>query len=436
MAQVRPFQPFAYKEEFFQDIEKLIAPPYDVISPEALQALHNVHPKNITHLTLPEGDGNNRYEAAGTILAEWIADGTLTQRPAPALYPYTQTFEHPETGKTITRVGFITALKLEPFSNGVVLPHERTLSGPREDRLSLMNTTNANLESIFGMYPDPENRSLELLHQIIGTNAPMFDVTDQSGVRHTLWEITDPELIKATCSIMEEQKVYIVDGHHRYETALNYRNLQRAANPDLPTDHPVDSIMIYLSPMSDPGLVLLPTHRVIHSVSGFEIETLIEGMTPFFEIAEQDSAEQGFAALKSAQGTTAFLLLTANRFLLATLKQGIDITELSGNDVPEAVAKLDVSVLHIFLLERLLGVDRTAQEAQLNLGYAKSTADAIAALDKPETQLVVAMNPPRFEQVEEVAGSGDVMPQKSTYFYPKLASGLLVNRLEAETVKV
>lgn len=429
MAQVRPFQPLAYKEDLFPEIEQLIAPPYDVISASALEALHALHPQNITHLTLPSGEGQNRYEAAGMILNEWVENGTLSRRPAPALYPYTQTFEHPETGDIITRIGFITALKLEPFSNGSVLPHERTLSGPREDRLSLMKTTNANLESIFGMYPDPESASLNLLHSLTSQSEPLIDATDQGGVRHRLWEVTDPNHIAETAGMLEEQIVYIVDGHHRYETALNYRTLQREANPNLPTDHPVDSIMIYLTPMSDPGLVLLPTHRVLHSIPDFTLETLVDGMQPYFEITEQESPEKGFEALKDAADTVSFLLMTGDRSLLARMKQGTDVTELTGSNVPEAVAKLDVSVLHIFLLENLIGVDRAAQEAQTNLRYVKNSADAISAAGDPDTQLVIAMNPPGFEQVEEVAGSGDVMPQKSTYFYPKLASGLLVNQL-------
>lgn len=407
-----------------------MAPPYDVISTERLAELRRLHPNNITHLTLPEGEGAERYQRAGQILSEWLREHVLERRPAPAFYLYTQTFAHPESGEQITRHGFIGTLHLEPFSAGSVLPHERTLSGPREDRLSLMETTAANLEPIFGMYPDPENTSLELLQNAMESADLFIDVVDQGGVRHRMVEVTDAPTITALAGDVARQNVYIVDGHHRYETALNYRKMRRDAEPDLPENDPVDSIMIYLSPMSDPGLVILPTHRIIHSLPSFDFDSVLESLAPYFTVVPYDTPEEGFRHLRAVPETIALLLLVPGRQVLATLKPGTTGSDLVGADQPQAVAELDVSVLHHFLLERLLGIDRAAQEAQRNLHYAKSTADAIAALNKPGTQLVAAMNPPRFPQVQAVAGSGHVMPQKSTYFYPKLASGLLLNRLD------
>lgn len=430
MAQITPFQPYTYNSDLRERIEDLVAPPYDVITPERLAELRRLHPLNITHLTLPEGEGSARYEHAGNLLSEWLGRNVLERRPQPAFYLYTQTFTHPESGGRITRHGFIGALHLEPFSTGNVLPHERTLSGPREDRLSLMETTAANLEPIFGMYPDPERKSLKLLQRGMEEGEPFIDVIDQGGVRHIVREVTDQSTIAALAEQVAGQKVYIVDGHHRYETALNYRKLRRDAEPDLPEGDPVDSIMIYLSPMSDPGLVILPTHRIVHSLPTFDFDMLLESLTPYFTLIPYGKPEEGFDALGAAGDNIALLLLVPGRQVLATLKPGTKGSDLVGTGPAEAVAELDVSVLHHFVLERLLGIDRVAQEAQQNLHYAKSTADAVAALGRPETQLVVGMNPPRFSQVEDVAGSGDVMPQKSTYFYPKLASGLLVNRLD------
>lgn len=430
MAQITPFQPYTYNRNLRSQIKDLVAPPYDVITPERLAELRQLHPNNITHLTLPEGEGSERYERAGEILSEWLQEHVLERRPEPAFYLYTQTFLHPESGREITRHGFIGALRLEPFSSGAVLPHERTLSGPREDRLSLMETTAANLEPIFGMYPDPDNSSLELLRSTMESAEPFIDVTDQGGVRHRMVEVTDPETIKALADNVARQKVYIVDGHHRYETALNYRKLRRDAEPEMPENHGVDSIMIYLSPMSDPGLVILPTHRIIHSLPSFNFDMLLEALTPYFTLVPYETPEKGFQGLNTAPDNIELLLLVPGRQVLATLKPGTTGSDLVGTDQPEAIAELDVSVLHQFLLERLLGIDKGAQEAQTNLRYAKSTADAIAELNKPDTQLVVGMNPPHFAQVEAVASSGHVMPQKSTYFYPKLASGMLLNRLD------
>lgn len=430
MARITAFEPYIYNQELLQQIERLIAPPYDVIPPERLAELRRLHPNNITHLTLPEGEGAEKYERAGRIFSEWLSTGVLVRRGHPALYLYAQTFEHPETGQEITRTGFIGALRLEPFSNGTILPHERTLSGPREDRLSLMETTAANLEAIFGMYPDPDGGSLELLHRELAKTEPMIDVTDQGGVRHRLAEIDDAATIEALSRAVARGNVYIVDGHHRYETAWNYRALRRNAEPDLPEGDRVDSIMTFLSPMSDPGLVILPTHRIVHSIPSFNFEELLDALAASFDLTPYESPEAGFKGLRGASDSIALLLMVHGNTVLATLKTGLDASDLVGADLPKEVAELDISVLHIFLLERLLGIDRSAQELQRNLTYAKSTADAIAALNHPETQLVIGVNPTRFDQVKAVAGSGHVMPQKSTYFFPKLASGLLVNRLD------
>ncbi|MCB0713459.1 MAG: DUF1015 domain-containing protein [Ignavibacteriae bacterium] len=429
MARIKAFNPFIYRQHHASDLSELIAPPYDVIKPEALQDLRNTHPHNITYLTLPEGDGDERYQTAGTLLRQWIEEGVLIQREAPALYPYSQTFIHPDTGDEITRIGIISLLQLEPFDKGIVLPHERTLKGPREDRLRLMEETEANLESIFGMFPDPEQTGLETLRSFVSQVEPMMEVADESGTVHRVWEVTDIDFIGRLSEQIDQVPVYIVDGHHRYVTALNYRDQWRAANPDVAeADLPVDHIMIYLTPMSDPGLVILPTHRYVHSLGNFNVQHLFEKLSTHFDLASVESFEEGFTLLAKSD-KTAFLFGTTDRSMLAELKPGVSPADLVGNNIPPAVAELDVTILHSYIFDQLLGITVEAQELQKNLGYAKSQIDALKALEDEKTELVVGLNPTRFSQVERVANSSDVMPQKSTYFYPKLASGLTLNLL-------
>ena len=427
MARIQAFRPYIYAETEQSDISRLIAPPYDVIKSEALQQLKEDHPHNITYLTLPEGEGDRRYAMAGRILEEWRDSSILVQRPRKGLYPYTQRFVHPETGDEITRTGLIALLELEPFDKGIVLPHELTLKGPREDRLRLMEETNANLESIFGMFPDPDGKGLNSLQEFVNQHKPLIETEDQSGITHTLWEATGEEFINELASLIEDLPVYIVDGHHRYETALNYRQAWHQAHPEAGEDTSVDSIMIYLTPMSDPGLIILPTHRIVDSLASFDINELRTQLANRFEIVDVDGPEEGFAALDESDNLPSFLLMNNQQKFIATLKPDVAVAELVGEEVPPPLASLDVTILHRYIFERLLGIDRAAQELQTNLRYAKSQEDAIGALDQEETQLVVGMNPTKFAQVEDVAHSGDVMPQKSTYFYPKLASGLLLH---------
>ncbi|MCE2504449.1 MAG: DUF1015 domain-containing protein [Chlorobi bacterium] len=430
MARIHAFKPYIFSKHHKSELSRLIAPPYDDIKPAQLGQLKEGHVNNITHLTLPTGIGDEQYSKASRTLKTWMEGEVLSQRSVEALYPYTQRFVHPETGAEITRIGFIAALKLETFDAGIVLPHERTLSGPREDRLKLMGATHANLESIFGMFPDQDKIASELVWNLTTNNDPLLSAIDQSGIRHRVWEVTNRDVISSLISLLDPLQVSIVDGHHRYETALNYRDMWRAAHPEAGADHPVDSIMMYLAPMSDPGLVIMSTHRILHSLDTFDFDHMLEKLSKNFTISPWSSPLEGFDRLSENAERTSFLLMTSTRVVLISLKEGVSPEQLIDSDLPSAIASLDVSLLHDYIFAKMLGISRAAQESQQNLSYAKSREDAITSLADPSNQLVIGMNPTRFDQVEAVAQSGSVMPQKSTYFYPKLASGLLVNSLD------
>jgi uncharacterized protein (DUF1015 family) len=423
------FRPYRYNPSTVLDAGAVIAPPYDVISPEKRRALLERDPRNVIQLILPEGDESSRYAHADALFREWIAAGTLVREEEPSLYPYAQIFTHPVTGERIERRGLIALLRLSPFSEGKILPHERTLSGPKQDRLKLMLATDANLEAIFGVYRDPEAGSGRRLSEAMASGEPLMAATDSDGVEHTLWRLSDPAMIEGFADDLRDSVVFIVDGHHRYETALDYRRIVRERSPELPDGAPADWIMIFLAPTSDPGLVILPTHRIIHSLPDFDFADLLARLASAFAVTPVGSREEGLSALASHAETPSFLLISGEKMALAVLRDDVSIDDVVDPSLPAPLKRLDVTVLHDQILQRTLGITQEAQAAQSNLLYVKSEDEAFAAAADPKNQLVVVMNPTKLDQVEAVAESGSVMPQKSTYFYPKLASGLLFNPL-------
>jgi uncharacterized protein (DUF1015 family) len=425
MARISAFLPLRYNPEQIADPGAVVAPPYDVINEELRRRLVERDLHNVIRLILPEGDEETKYNHAMELLTTWIAEGVLLEEPAAAIYPYAQIFSHPVTGDRIERRGFIAALGLEPFSAGIVLPHERTLSGPKADRLKLMEATDADLEAIFGIYRDVSGASSARLDELMEHQTPLIEATDIDGVKHRLWRIAAPEIIEEFTQDLADEVVFIVDGHHRYETALNYREERHRDNPNLPADAPVDYIMMFMAPTSDPGLLILPTHRVIHSLPNFDSNRLQESLLEHFELQKFDGVDDAVKALEERSDRPGYILLAGDSTVLATLRREIPAESLVGQNLPPALGRLDVTVLHEYILERLLGISKEAQAAQTNLRYVKTVADARKEAERDDVQLVVLMNPTKLNQVEEVAQTGEVMPQKSTYFYPKLASGLL-----------
>lgn len=428
MPSIFPFRPFRYNPDRITDPGAVIAPPYDVISSEKRSQLLARDPHNVIRLILPTGPEESRYTEAGDLFRQWIDDRILVQEPDDALYVYRQKFIHPVTGNAVERLGFISRVRLSPFSAGEVLPHERTLSGPKADRLRLMDTTAANLESIFGIYRDDDGNSRKRLHDATESTEPLIAAVDADGVEHTIWRITENGTIDPVIDDLRRNAIYIVDGHHRYETALAYQK-SRAGDTEPDTLKPCDAIMMFLAPMSDPGLIILATHRTIHSLDDFDFDALVERLREQFEIRDIPDQNEALELLAENNDTPSYLLATSRRTVLARLRNDVAIDDLVDPSLPPGLRSLDVTILHEYIIERELGISKEAQEAQRNIGYIKSTDEALAATHDEKIQMVVLMNPTKLEQVTEVAGSGSVMPQKSTFFYPKLASGLLFNPL-------
>ncbi len=450
MADVVPFRGILYNPEKVGDVAKVTAPPYDVISPDLQEELYKRHPNNIVRLILgrtspQDRPGSDRYSRAGDELRKWIDEGVLVRDPKPALYVYAQTYE--VQGIRRTRKGFIALSRLEEFGKGRVHAHEKTLSGPKADRLRLMEACRANLSCIFSLYSEPEGvepeKRLGALVDSCMDTEPLIEVTDDDGVENMLWRVTDPEIIKRISSSMEGKTLFIADGHHRYETAVNYMRLMRERKKDFTGREPFNYVMMYFSDIDDKGLVVMPTHRVVHGLKGFDAGAMLEALKDFFEIdaiafdsgSEKEAREELYRRMDAlAPEATVFGLYIRGRdaYYLLRLKRDASGNDLLGESVPEVFRDLDVTVLHSLVLERILNITAEAQRKQENLFYVKGRDRALEECRNRHAQLVFLMNPTKIEQVKKVAEAGLVMPQKSTYFYPKLLSGLVINPLDMD----
>jgi uncharacterized protein (DUF1015 family) len=430
MAEIAAFRGILYSPEAGQ-AGKLLAPPYDVISPSERAQLAALDPHNCVRLILPEpkpaDDGDEKYAHAARDLRAWLASGILVRDHDPALYRYHQTFT--AEGRTATRTGFICRIRLHKFSEGVVLPHERTLAGPKADRLKLKRATRAHLSQVFGLYPDPERKSDEPFAQLVET-PPLLDGVTSDGVRQQLWRLTDAAMQQKVAALLADKKVYIADGHHRYETMLALRDELRAESGGNPRSS-IEYGTIFLANMDDPGLLVFPTHRVVHGLKDFDRAAVLGKAREFFEVEEAAVSDAPSLRAKLAQkglSAPSFAMVTGDRIAFLSLRKDVDLERVPSLRGPAVVRTLDVTLLHALLIEGILGIDREAQAAQTNLRYLKDTG---AALSEAKTaQAVFVMNPTKVHEVKAVADAGEVMPQKSTFFYPKLASGLVLNPLD------
>lgn len=448
MAEIAPFRGILYRPERADapDVSALLAPPYDVISEAGRQALAQKSPHNAVHLILPKdqagGDSDGKYGVAAATLQQLLAQGAMHRDEQPALYRYHQVFSPPGrsgptasgSGGTITRRGFIARIRLHRFAEGVVLPHERTLAGPKLDRLKLKRATRTHLSQVFGLYNDPA-RATDAAFGELESQAPDLFGTTEDGVLHRLWRLTDPRAIAEVCRPLRDKQIYIADGHHRYETMLALRDEWRAEPGYRGNDSAAEYGSIFLCNVADPGLLVFPTHRVLHSLAGFDLPGLLGKLGRHFDIVETPLGSLEMAQAQLAEygrRAPSFLLVSGGRALYLSVRPEAAAT-IAG---PAVLRDLDVTVLHALVFESALGIDRAAQEAQTYLRYLKDFGQAVAAATSGDgTQAVFLLNPTRVEQVMAVAEAGEVMPQKSTYFYPKIASGIVLNPVDpAEAV--
>ena len=420
MAEVKGMKGLRFQTSKAGSIQELCCPPYDIISEEQRKAYLERNEHNVIRLELPKGD--DPYGTAGRLLEEWIQQGILKREEKESLYIYEEEFTARGERKRVK--GFISRVKLEEFEKGVVLPHEETLSKAKEDRFNLMKATFCNFSQIYSLYMDPEHVTLARIDQL-SQGEPQAEFT------HRLWVVSDPETVAAVCGDFKDRKLYIADGHHRYETALNFRNYCREQGLAKEGD-PADYIMMMLVDMEHDGLVVFPTHRLLRNLKNFDPRAAMKACEPYFRVEEKACVAQMEKALdeKYAKGEKAFgFYCGGDRWTLLTLK---DLSVLDGllPGLSEASKSLDVTVLHTLVLEKLFGIDKENMANQVNLTYTRSFPEAVESVEKGESQCAFILNPTRVAEIRDVAAAGEKMPQKSTYFYPKLITGLVMNDLE------
>ena len=434
---VNPFKGVRYKKDITKNFLDLLAPPYDVISQNEQDALYNRDKNNIVRLILGKIKKNDtekesRYTRSAATLEAWLADGTLVQDDTPALYLYAQDFD--VDGKRKMRTGFICRRLVEPLGTSIH-PHERTLSGPKTDRLNLTRACKTNFSQVFGLYAD-EERVIDAIWKKVMKNPADISVTDDAGEDHHLWVVTDVDIIEQVQQYLEDKPVVIADGHHRYETALNYKNERRKADGDPKEPQEYDYAMMFLANSEGEGFTVLATHRVVMSSATVEKESLIENLSDYFLVsaASMDEGEEGdFMAKVSAagkKGPSFGLYMGQDEAWIITLTEKDDyLDSIKSSPEDDLLKLLDVSVLQNLIFENVMGVTREQVAAKKDVTFTIDPVEVKRRVDSGEAVCGFLMNPTDIGQVIEVATSGGVMPQKSTYFYPKLISGLVMNRL-------
>lgn len=421
MAEVRPFHAMMYQKERAGDFSKLCCPPYDIIPPDEQSRLYQEEPHNAIHLELAPGDGAARYANASATLKSWLDEGILEICDHDAFYIYEEEFT--AGGQTLTLRGLIARVVLEEFAKGIVLPHEETLSKAKQDRFDLMVATGCNFSQVYSMYIDDEHTITPKI-DAMAARRPDIEFTYADGVTHRLWIERDEEKCAALADAFAGHQLFIADGHHRYETALNYRNYLRETRGDAGN---ADCVMMMLVDIDHPGLVVLPTHRVLFGLDGFSAKKTLDALSGTFTSREIHVDEMD-AALAEASAPS-FVFYADGAAHLLTLS---DPSAMS-SAVPErsdAYRSLDVAVLHSLILEPCFGIDRENMARGENLRYTRDAAEAIAEVDAGAAQAAFIINPTRVRQIKDVALAGDKMPQKSTYFYPKIITGLLFNNFQ------
>jgi len=435
MATIRPFRGVRYNPERVGDLSAVVSQPYDRVRHGLQERYYDLSPYNIVRIIKGQerpgdGEANSVYTRARGYYQDWLREGILIREQVPALYVLHQTVTLPD-GSLRGRKGLIAALELSRFEEGVVLPHERTLSGPKVDRLNLMRTTAANFGHIFMLYPgDGIN---DLLDRAIEKQAGVeLREMYEHDVLQQFWVVTDPQVVAAVVEEMAPKRnLIIADGHHRYETALNYRDEMRAEYPDAPANAGFNYRMVTLVSMEDPGLVILPTHRLIHSYGRMNGAAALERARSYFEVQPLPDQATLEAALAGAEPAHPRFGFYDGTYALLVLRDPGALADLLPDRAPDW-RLLDVTVLHELVIEQVLGIDKEAVERKENLEYLRDGQMGYDAVDQGKAQFLLVMNPTRMEQVQVCTAAGEKMPQKSTDFYPKVIGGLVAMPVDAE----
>lgn len=441
MAEILPFRGILYNPERIENLSHVVAPPYDVISPDEQAAFHRRHPKNIIRLILGEKKAtdtaeDNPHTRAANYFRQWLAEGTLARDEQPALYLTSVDF--PVESRTITRYGIIAMVRLEPFEKKVILPHEQTFSKVKSERLELMKRCHANFSPIFSLFSD-RSAVMDRLKSSAGNSRPDMDVTDHKGIPHRLWRVTDPDVHHVVEKALADSQLFIADGHHRYETALSYRDWVADGDPSFDSGHPANFVMMYLCSMEDPGMLIRPAHRLLSHVPTASLPSLMGKAAEFFDITpypftpgnRQAVMERFTRALKKDAGTRTVIGVGTHgesSFFHMALRPGV-MQNRFGHEMAAPLLDLDVTVLTRLIFMDILQFDQARLDDASKIAYTSLAHEALDTVCQGRADIAFILNATRMEQVQRVSSAGLTMPRKSTYFYPKVLSGRVLNQL-------
>lgn len=435
MVRIAPFRGVRYSQKKIRDLAKVIAPPYDVISKSEQERLYKKSPYNFVRLDLSQEADS--YDAVAQTLNDWLAQGIFERDQEPAIYFSSQRFKL-KGGEEKERLGFFALVELQDFTSGEIRPHEKTHDAPKQDRLKLMLACQAQLSPIFALYAQPKPTINRILAVAVEGVAPWLDVEQDNGDHCRLWRITDSAVIQKIQQEMRDQKLLIADGHHRYEATLSYRDHMRRERGQWTGREAFNYVMAYCANMNDNNVVILPTHRLVRGFEHKPFLELEEALQTYFYVEQHPKTPDGKVSFLKALKAAAkkYRVIGASfkrdpRYLILRLKNKRIMQRLA-KDLSAPLRELDVNTLHLLILEHILGMAPEQQESGDTVRYFEDEETVLQTLEKEEFQAAFLLNAPKAEEVLAIAAAGEKMPQKSTYFYPKLSSGLIVNKLDPE----
>ena len=423
MARISPFAALRFNETLSGESKAICCPPYDIIPVERQNELEAENPYNVIRLERPLGQ--DRYRRAGALLRRWCDDGVLKRDSCPAYYVYRLEFEDGGTRRSLH--GFFARVGLEPFSSGVIMPHEETISKDKSDRYSLMEQTLCNISPVYGLYEGGGRYPDEALRRIINGALPDVSFTDGDSVTHSLWVVSDPGIQESLTGALADKRILIADGHHRYETALAFFGDRKNRKEGMPKESPCGTVLMFLADIHHPDLVVWPTHRLVREIEGFRWENLVSALEAEFQVATRPY-NPGIPALLSKMPRTIGLYMGGDAVTLLTLKDP-DAVRRRLPDKSDAYCSLEVSMLHACILEPHLGIGREKLAAGSHIDYTRDIGEAHAKVRAGACRCAFLLPPTDVGMIGRVADQGERMPQKSTYFHPKLTTGLVIHPL-------
>jgi uncharacterized protein (DUF1015 family) len=429
MAKILPFKGILYNQAKVKNLESVMAPPYDVISPQMQEELYKAHLNNIVRVILGrelKGDNkkNNKYKRAAGLISKWLRGGILKKDRKSSIYIYEQ--EYLYKGKPKKRIGFISLMRIGDPSSSLVLPHEYTFSKPKKDRLNLIRQTKANTSPIFCIYRDDGNKITSLLKRYSAAREPIIDMHIE-GVGHKVWQLSDSKTISRIRKGLDRKQVFIADGHHRYEVALGFRDEMRRRLGKKRAKK-FDNLMVYLSSLTDEGLTIFSTYRVIRNLGKVRWDDLKKKLARYFDIEKVKDKAAMFKKLEKAKTGYIFGVYFKNHsFYILKLKNSEILDDAIKVDKSHEWKRLNVTVLHFLVFDHILHIDEFSANDR-NIIYTRDEDYAINLVDQGECDIVFFQLPTKVAEVQNIAKGGDRMPHKSTYFYPKLLTGLVINK--------